>query len=142
MSVRPDEASYHELCAYTLQHPDQDSFIHQYVVDAYAAQTANEQAKPITLLFALAGLYLHVERRYTGKQVQRAHMEMAKAARKDWPTLPLPNQRGAMTAVDVMRFPEGTERDAAIKRWSRAVWESWRDQHQTVATLVNGLIHV
>ena len=48
---------YHELSAYTLSHPD-PSFIHQYVVDAFAAQTADENTKPIALTFALVGLYL------------------------------------------------------------------------------------
>jgi hypothetical protein len=32
------------------------SFIHQYVVDAFAAQQADEQTKPMKLTFALVGL--------------------------------------------------------------------------------------
>ena len=48
---------YHELTAYTLSHTD-PAFIHQYAVDAFAAQTADDTTKPITLAFALMGLYL------------------------------------------------------------------------------------
>src|SRR5437762_13393080 len=55
---------FHELCYYTLSHNDR-SFIHQVVVDAYAAQTADETSKPIGVAFALLGLYLHHERGYT-----------------------------------------------------------------------------
>jgi hypothetical protein len=64
---------YHELSCYTLAHPD-PSFIHQHIVDAYTAQHARETTKPIALVFALIGLYLHVEKNFTGRQVQRFHM--------------------------------------------------------------------
>ena len=51
------EAAYHELCYYTLTLGD-PAFIHQHVVDAFAAQQADEQTKPIKVTFALVGLYL------------------------------------------------------------------------------------
>jgi uncharacterized protein DUF5946 len=60
---------YRELCAYTLNHRN-PCFIHQYVVDAFAAQHVDTASKPITLTFALVGLYSHVERNQAGKQVQ------------------------------------------------------------------------
>jgi len=62
-----EDASY-ELCYSTLAHRD-PSFIHQHVVDAFAAQNADEQTKLIKLTFALVGLYLHVETQFSGKQV-------------------------------------------------------------------------
>ena len=58
---RSNTETYHELCACTLTHPD-PSFIHQYAVDAFAAQYADHDTKPITLAFALVGLYLCTER--------------------------------------------------------------------------------
>jgi hypothetical protein len=61
---------------------------------------------------------------------------MAKSS-KDWPKLRLPQERGEMTATDVVRFPEGAERDAAIERWSQSVWAAWREQHGAIAGLVN-----
>jgi Family of unknown function (DUF5946) len=57
---------YHELSCYTLAHRD-PSFIHQYIVDAYTAQHANETTKPIAVVFALIGLYLHIEKNFTGR---------------------------------------------------------------------------
>ncbi len=66
------QEQYYELSFYTLAHPDKD-FIHQHIVDAYAAQTASEKTKPITIYFSLAGLYLFIEKDYTGRQVQKAH---------------------------------------------------------------------
>src|SRR5262245_48907030 len=82
------EATYHELAYYTLSHRD-PAFIHQYVVDAFAAQTANADTKPIKLAFALVGLFLHIERNYTGREVQRAHMKLARHKRT-WPNFRWP----------------------------------------------------
>ncbi len=58
--------TYHALCGYTLTHPG-PTFLHQHVVDAFAAQRADGDTKPIALTFALVGLYLAVERRSSGK---------------------------------------------------------------------------
>jgi uncharacterized protein DUF5946 len=59
-----------ELSSDTLGRGDAD-FIHQLLVDAYAAQHATPASKPITTAFALIGLFLFAERGFTGKQVQR-----------------------------------------------------------------------
>jgi hypothetical protein len=129
--------AYHELCAYTLTRGDA-SFIHQHVVDAYAAQHASAQTRPITTAFALIGLYLHVERRYSGRQVQLEHMRLARK-RKQWPAFSPPPTRGDLTAVDVMRAEPGPLRDRAIRAWCVAVWESWSDSHAQVADLLREL---
>ena len=73
--------AYDELRAYTLAH-GASSFIHQHVVDAFAAQHANASTKPITLTFALVGLYLHVEKGYSGRQVRLTHMKLARSKRR------------------------------------------------------------
>jgi hypothetical protein len=122
--------AYHEICAYTLTHGDL-AFIHQHVVDTFAAQQATDQSKPIGVTFALVGLYLHVERNFTGRQVQRAHMQLAR--RKQWPTFILPANRGRLTAVDVLA---ASDRDAAIYEWCRAVWEAFSINRQTIIDLL------
>jgi ribosomal protein L4 len=129
----PDRDAYDELGSYTLTRGDR-TFIHQHVVDAFAAQNASPSTKPIALAFALLGLYLHVERGFTGRQVQRAHMMLAKRSRS-WPTFALPTHRGAMTAHDVMAAPAGVERDAAIDAWCAAVWAAYREVAPSVAAL-------
>src|SRR6266568_225814 len=124
---------YHELTYYTLAHRD-PAFIHQHVVDAYIAQNADDTTKPIAVVFALIGLYLHVERGFTGKQVQRAHMELAKR-RKAWirPQLPqLPIDRGAMRVTEVLAAEPGPPRDAKIGAWSAAVWEAFSQCHREI----------
>ena len=124
------ELAYHELCAYTLSLGDAE-FIHQHVVDAYAAQTPDATSKPIRVAFALFGLYLHVERGYTGRQVQRVHMGLAKQKRV-WPTFLPPTNPTAMTARDVIRAAEGPARDRAIHEWAAAVWRDWSASHAQV----------
>jgi hypothetical protein len=126
--------AYNELQAYTLGHGGSE-FIHQHVVDAWMAQHAGTDTKPIGLTFALVGLYLHVERKLTGRQVQRAHMALAKHKRT-WPSFVLPAGRGAMTAADVMAVPPGPERDRAIDAWCVSVWDAFRENRETVASLL------
>jgi hypothetical protein len=129
-----DREAYHELSCYTLAH-GHPSFIHQHVVDAFAAQEADENTKPIALTFALAGLYLHVEKRRTGRQVQLAHMKMGQRKRQ-WPTFSLPRERGTITAVDVLRAAPGEERDRAIDFWCASVWDAFSSNREVVVGLL------
>ena len=115
-----EQHAYHELCEYTLEHGDA-AFIHQHVVDAFAAQRATAETKPIAVAFSLAGLYLHVEKGFSGRQVQRAHMKLARQKRS-WPAFVLPDDRGAVTVFDVMKVPAGAGRDDAIDKWCASVW--------------------
>lgn len=132
MSAEQD--AYDELCCYTLAHRE-PTFVHQHVVDAFAAQQASAETKPIQVAFALVGLYLHLERGLTGREVQRVHMTLAKRSRT-WPTFALPASRGAITAVDVMAAPEGSQRDRAIDAWCASVWDACRANEPAVSALL------
>jgi hypothetical protein len=132
-----ERAAHDELTAYTLGHGD-SSFIHQHVVDAFAAQHATPRSKAIGVAFALIGLNLHIERGYTGRAVQRPHMRLARKRRK-WRTFDPPAERGALTVVDVMSSPPGPRRDRAVEDWCAAVWEAWHASHGSVAALLREL---
>jgi hypothetical protein len=123
---------YDELYTYTMGRPN---FILQHVVDANIAQTASAASKPIGVIFGLAGLYLHLERGFTGAQVQRAHTTLA-ARKRQWPAIALPEQRGAITPHDVMAVPAGAERDAAIDRWCQSVWNEFQNSRDTIIGLL------
>ena len=131
--IETPQDHYNELAYYTLAHPD-PAFIHQHLVDVFAAQNATPAAKPIGVVFGLVGLYLHVERGFTGKEVQRAHMRMARQ-RRSWPAFDLPEFRGAITAADVLSAPAGPERDAAIGAWCESVWDAYRESQDVVRQL-------
>jgi len=133
-AASPDRAAYDELAAYTLSHGD-PAFIHQYVVDAFAAQHATEDSRPIGVAFALIGLYLHLERGRSGREVQQAHIRLARR-RRQWPTFALPVERGDLTIRDVFAVPPGPERDRAIDRWCASVWKAWSGSHHRVVALL------
>jgi Family of unknown function (DUF5946) len=116
--------AFDELQVYTLTHGD-PAFIHQYVVDAWTAQHADEHTKPIALTFALVGLYLHLEKGASGRQVQRIHMALARR-KWPWPSFALPGTRGSVTARQVMAASAGPERDRAIEDWCASVWNAFR----------------
>jgi hypothetical protein len=126
--------AYHELAAYTLTHGDV-AFIHQHVVDAYGVQHANDRSKPIGVTFGLVGLYLRVEKRYSGRQVQLAHMKLARK-KQTWPAFVLPPHPGAMTAIDVIAAEPGPERDNAIDAWCESIWAAVSDNRQAVIELL------
>ena len=128
------QEAFHRLCCYTITHPGPD-FIHQYGVDAFAAQTADKTTKPITLTFALIGLYLHLNKNFTGRQVQQAHMKLAKH-KKSWPNFKLPEKRGNITVYNVIDAKEGPIRDELIVRWCESVWKAYAEDHTKVINLV------
>ena len=131
--LTPQE-QFDELSFYTLAHGD-PRFLHQNAVDAFAAQHADETTKPIRIVFALVGLYLTLEHGYTGREVQRIHMQLGRR-RKDWPRPQLPIQRGAITVADILKVAPGLARDAAIQAWCTAVWEPYKPNRQ----LIRGLL--
>lgn len=119
-----------ELYAYTLALGDSE-FIHQHVVDAYAAQHITQHTKPISQCAALVGLYLFAEQGYTGRQVQQGHMALGNAM-KQWELLAVPAESARLTVCDVIAASPGKVRNERIKQWARAVWEMWRQRHAEV----------
>lgn len=124
----------YDLTYYTLALGD-PFFIHQVSVDTYAAQHAGPQVKPISTAFALAGLYLVFERDFSGRQVQRVHMEMARR-RRAWPRFEPPETRAMMTVQEVVLAPDA-QKQAAILDWGRAVWETWKGDNTSISGLLS-----
>jgi hypothetical protein len=87
------------------------------------------------VVFALIGLFLHVEKNFTGLRVQQVHMQLGRK-KHQWPAIVLPSQRGAITAADVLKVAEGPERDATISKWCQSVWEAYRANRQTIIELL------
>ena len=133
--MKTEQEIYNELACYTLSLADKE-FIHQHIVDAFCAQYADENKKPIAITFALAGLYLYLEKDYTGRQVQLAHVQMAKK-RKKWPAFELPEKRGDITVADVLNTLPGKERHEMIRKWCLSVWDAYKESHDIIAALVN-----
>ncbi|HTX40255.1 MAG TPA: DUF5946 family protein [Acidobacteriaceae bacterium] len=129
-----DEERFDELSFYTLAQP-RPPFIHQLAIDAFTAQRADESTRPMAVIFALLGLYLHVEYNFTGLQVQEAHMRLARVPRS-WPSLPLPRSRGSVEVAHVLAAEPGPPRDAMIHAWCESVWQAWQASRPAIAELV------
>lgn len=120
-------AAYHELTARTLTLGDPE-FVHQHAVDAWTAQHAGPESRPIGTFFALAGLYLALERGFTGRQVQEAHMRMSKGDRT-WPTFVPPSRKGNATVIEAAAHDDLAE---GLRRWIEAVWSAWTPEQPRV----------
>jgi hypothetical protein len=132
--------AYDQLCAYTLNLGDPE-FLHQLVVDAHTAQNANDSTKPMSLVFALLGLYLPVEKNISGRQVQRFHMQLANLKIR-WKRPPLPSHRGTITVDDVMAKPPGSERNLAIHAWCASVWSTYAAARPQIIEIVDRYLDV
>ena len=106
-------------------------FIHQHAVAIYCAQHAGENTHPISVAFALIGLYLTYERDYTGWQVQHMHILLAQRC-KVWTRFVPIRRADAITIADVLRAQPGAMRGAALFDWGQSVWDSWREEHGRV----------
>lgn len=122
--------AYYDLTCWTLVQQDA-GFVHQHAVDAYAAQHVGERMRPITAVFALIGLYLAVERGYTGREVQLAHMKIARR-RRDWPRLEPPEGRGDLTVMDILLAATDAEKEEALMRPTASVRQTREDRHRWV----------
>lgn len=136
--METDQQLFNELSFYTLSHP-YPVFIHQHVVDAYGAQTALTGTKKIRLIFSLAGLYLYLEKGYSGREVQLFHMRMAKR-KKTWPHIEIPQERGSIFVADVLKASPGEERDLMIRKWCESVWCTYSSEKNRVEELVRSYL--
>lgn len=125
-------AAYDEVYVYTMGRP---GFVLQHVVDAYAVQAATAATKPVAVVFGLVGLYLRVEKQFTGRPVQEAHMRLGRKKR-EWPAVQLPDDRGSVTVTDVLAASPGAERDGAIDEWCRSVWTACAANRQAIVDLL------
>jgi hypothetical protein len=124
-----------EMTYYTLAHGD-PKFVHQHLVDAYGAQHVRQSASTIGAAFTLAGLYLAVERGFTGRQVQKMHMRMARTS-KQWPRFDPPANVGLLTVADVLAVAPGPGRDEKLMEWCASVWRVWSAEHGRVREMVD-----
>jgi len=90
--------------------------------------------------FALIGLLLTYERGYTGRQVQRAHMQLAKKS-KVWPRFEPPAEKASLAVRDVAESAPGAARNAMLTRWGKSVWDMWQPEHDNIRALVNRTLY-
>ena len=137
----PQVECYHafsDLQSYTVSLQD-PGFIHQHVVNACAAQHTGGTTRPITVAFGLIGLYPALEKGYTGREGERAHMRIAKAG-NDWLLTDPPGRCAALNVMDVLQAGNNEEKDVIIRKWMSAVWASWAGRQQWVRVITDELL--
>ncbi len=126
---------YWQLSFYTLAKQDED-FIHQLLVDTYGAQHSGGITKRITTAFALAGLYLYLEKGYSGARVQEIHLLMAQNKTYEWPAF-APAQNNTMTIADVVH---ATDKDEQLLKWARSVWRNYESAKPQIIQMIEELL--
>ena len=127
-----------EVVAYGMQHVQVLGAWHQTCVDAYLLQHVDVSTKPITLCFALNGLYLVLERGWTGLAAREAHQRLAETVpRGDWPSHEQPRDVGTMTVLHPAMASTPTEQAEAVERWGAIVWQAWAHTHQVTRDMTD-----
>ncbi len=126
------DSRYLRAYAAILEHGWDRGFAQQSLADAYNAEFATTESKPITLAFALVGLCLKIEQNFDGRQVQAAHGRLARHKS----SLPrLSPDRGRID-FDFDQFCQAPSM-SALDRWCVAVWEAFSVQHVVVRELAD-----
>ncbi len=107
------------------------------IVDSYGAQHAGGPAKKMGVVFAVTGLYLYLEKGYTGKDVRQAHADMAQHKGYNWPALLSPDPKYRMTISDVIT---ATDKDKAIHEWAVSTWAAWQKDRALIITICNEVL--
>jgi hypothetical protein len=131
---------YNELAYYTLGLQD-ECFVHQYIVDAYTLQMANKSTKSISVTFSLVGLYLYVEKNFTGKEVQEFHTLMSKH-KIIWPIFNLPENRGKISICMILESEIGEERNKMIKIWCNSIWTALKIHHSEIEKIAEYYLNI
>jgi hypothetical protein len=126
-----------EVAGYTAAHIGLLENWHQMCVDAYLCQHVGPGTKAISICFGLNGLYMMLERGFTGLQARAAHGYQAENFTA-WPRFEPPPDVGPLTAVDVALAGSPEEHVDLVRRWGRQVWDAWSHAHEEIAALTDG----
>jgi hypothetical protein len=124
-------------------HPTLAGRCHQLTVDAYGAQHSGPPTSRIYVVYSLVGLYLALERGWSGADVRALHQRMGHPD-ASWPPFRRPLVTAVLTIADVAvagaRLGSVEGHAALVERWARSVWSSWADQHAVVIGLATRLV--
>jgi hypothetical protein len=76
-----------------------------------------------------------LEHEYTGKEVQDAHIRLAKLS-KEWPVFNIPEHRGDLTVIHALETDAGPTRDMAIIEWASSVWKAYKNEQEAVREML------
>jgi hypothetical protein len=128
-------ALYGEVAGFESRHIVELGRWHQLLVDTYAAQHAGDRTPLIGTAFALIGLHLALEEGWEGLAVRDAHQDLARPY-QEWPAFPAPEQRGALTVLDLALASTPEDHVERLRAWATGVWQAWVESHAAVEALI------
>jgi hypothetical protein len=106
--------------------------VHQLTVDAYAVQHAGGAHPDKSVGVHLAGLYFVIERGVAPALVPPLRQKLVDTM-DPWPHFHPPEVEWPLTVYDVAVVAgESEPHVAAVRAWSRSVWDAWREHHAAV----------
>jgi Family of unknown function (DUF5946) len=106
---------------------------HRFSVDAYAAQHPGidtPQARN-SVGVHLSRLCLIFDREWPLERANDAMLAIT-AKKFNYPWLSPPATPASLNVSDILAAQDAAQHMAAVEAWARAVWNSWRDQQDTV----------
>lgn len=107
--------------------------VHRLTVDAYAAQHPGVPGRRESQSVAvhLVTLRAILDRGFTPTQATQV-LEQVLAQPADFPWLPPPADRGALTVLEVHAASHLDEHSERVEQWARSVWNAWSMHRQAV----------
>jgi hypothetical protein len=144
LNASPECWSLHaEVIGFELLHPTLAGRCHQLTVDAYGAQHAGPPTGYVYVSYSLVGLYLALERGWSGTDIRALHQRMGHPD-PSWPLFQRPLLTAGVTIADVAeagaRVGSVEGHAASVERWAKSVWSSWADQRAVVIGLTTRLV--
>jgi hypothetical protein len=106
--------------------------VHRLSVDAWAVQHPGDGSRRAiqSVGLHLARLMVQLDQGLSGREANAAMLRFA-ARKFELPELP-PRTSYSVTVADVVEAEAPAAHRTAVRRWARAVWADWADQHQFV----------
>ncbi len=130
---------YTEVLTFEMEHLPQLGRYHQLAVDAYGAQHAGAPSPPIATAFGLIGLYLALERGWSGTAVRGAHQYLAQR-HSTWPRFRGRADGSVLTVAEVAGAIAPDDHANRVQAWARSVWDSWAPEHPHVGSWADAVL--
>jgi hypothetical protein len=107
---------------------------HRWTVDAYAAQHPGKPDPRATssVYLHLMALYLLIEKNKTSTEATQAMQRVTRVQKAQMTWLPIPQNLGAITVIDIIQATTAHSHDSLVKQWAQSVWRAWSDQHAAI----------
>jgi hypothetical protein len=109
--------------------------VHQMTVDAYAVQHAGGPHPDKSLAIHLFGLHLALQKNIRSPYIPPLLQRLATDI-DVWPHYEPPTERVSLTVFDVAICDSVEDHIRVVREWAQLVWDSWRECHADVASLV------